>query len=171
MKKLGIASVVLLALAAFGYYAFDRLGGNNPIQLELVDNPPAALAGKTFRGTPQDKHLGETFRSIESLLALHPGKKIHTVYVVEPAGKLDTMEVFVGLDLPFAPSDLESKTFSEQRFVLATIRGNRWVMPGPEKVKRRIGAFAKEKNLTLNGVFIDKIISDQEVQVIAPVRK
>lgn len=171
MKKFGIALIVLLVLVSFGYSLFDRLGGNNPIQVELVEGPPASLAGKIYRGTPQDKRLNETFQSIESLLALHPGKKIHTIYFVEPAGKLDTMEVFVGLDLPFAPPGLESKTFSEQRFILATITGNKWVMPGPEKVKARIEEFAKEKNLALSGIFIDKIVGEEEVQVIAPVRK
>lgn len=170
MKKLGIAAIILVALAILGYFGFDQLGGNNPIQIELMDNPPPTLAGKTYRGTPQDKKLAETFRSIEVLLALHPGKKIHTIYYLEPAGKLDTMEVFVGLDLPFSPADLESKTFSETRFVRATIRGNKWIMPGPETIKEKIGDYARKNQLILSGVFIDKLVSEGEVQVIAPVQ-
>ncbi len=170
MKKVGIALLVLLAVIALAYGLFIHLGGSKPIRVELISGAPSALAGKTFRGTPQDKRLSETFQSIESLLALHPGKKIHTIYLVEPAGKLDTMEVFVGLDLPFAPSDLESMTFSEQKFIQATVTGSNWVMPGPETVKEKIEAYAKENNLVLSGVFIDRIVSDSEIQVIAPVK-
>jgi hypothetical protein len=170
MKKLGIAALILVAIIALGYFVFDQLGGNNPIQIEVVDNSPPALAGKTYRGTPQDKSLGETFRSIESLLSVNPGKKIHTIYYQEPAGKLDTMEVFVGLDLPFAPAHLEARVFSETRFLQATVKGNRWVMPGPETVKESIEDFASENQLVLSGIFIDKLVSDSEVQVIAPIK-
>ncbi|OOG75197.1 hypothetical protein [Algoriphagus sp. A40] len=170
MKKIGIAFAVLLGLFTLAYIAFDRLGGNNPILVEIVDKTPPTLAGKTFKGIPQDKELGETFQYFETLLSLNPGKKIHTIYFQEPAGKLDTMEVFVGLDLPFAPVGMESKSFSESRYILATIKASKWVMPGPEKVKAKIEDFAKENNLTLTGLFIDKIISDKEVVVVAPIK-
>lgn len=170
MKKIGIALAVLLVLISLCYLAFDRLGGNNPIIVEIVDKSPPSLSGKTYIGTPQNKKLGETFQSIELLSSLNPGKKIHTIYYREPAGKLDTMEVFVGLDLPFAPPELESKTFLENRYLLATITGSRWVMPSPEKVKEKLEGFARENNLTLSGIFIDKIVSEREVQVIAPIR-
>lgn len=170
MKKIGIAIAVLVGAVTVAFFAFDQLGGNNPILVEIVDSPPPSLAGHTFRGIPQDKKLGETFQQIESLLALNPGKKIHTIYYQEPAGKLDTMEVFVGLDLPFAPVGMESKTFSESSYILATIKASKWVMPGPEKVKAKIEDFAKGNNLSLTGLFIDKIISDKEVVVIAPIK-
>ena len=170
MKKLGIGLAVLLVVCAIGFAVFHQLGGNNPIRIELVGSSPPALAGKTYRGTPQDKKLGETFQSVETFSALNPGKKIHTIYYEEPAGKLDTMEVFVGLDLPFAPVGLESKHFSETRFLRATIIANRWVMPSPAKVKAKLKDFARENELTLSGIFIDKIVSETEVEVIAPIK-
>lgn len=170
MKKIGIAVISLAALFSIVYFSFDRLGGNNPIEIELVRSPPPTLVGRTFIGQPQDLELGKTFRSIETLQSLNPGKKIHTIYYKEPGGKLDTMEVFVGLDLPFAPTDLESKTFAETSYLLATITGNKWVIPGPNKVKAKLEEAAKELNLSLSGVFIDRIVSDTEIQVIAPLR-
>jgi hypothetical protein len=171
MKKLGIAVLILVVVITLGYVVFDQLGGNTPIQIEIVESSPPTLAGKTYRGTPQDRKLGETFQSIESLLAINPGKKVHTIYYQEPAGKLDTMEVFISLDLPFAPAELETKTFSETRFLRATIGGNKWVMPGPEKVKNLMRNYAEENKLVLSGIFIDKLVSDSEVQVIAPIKR
>lgn len=170
MKKIGIAFIVLLAISSLIYFGFDQLGGNNPIQIELVEAKPPTLVGKSFKGLPQDKKLGETFKSIETLLSLNPGKKIHTIYFQEPGGKLDTLEVFVGLDLPFASADLESKNFSETSYLLATIKRNKWVMPSPNKVKEKLQEAANERNRSLSGVFIDRIVSESEVQVIAPIK-
>ncbi len=170
MKKIGVVLIVLLAISSIIYFIFDRMGGNNPIEIELVEAPPPSLVGKTFQGQPQDEKLRETFNSIETLLSLNPGKKIHTIYFQEPGGKLDTMVVFVGLDLPFASSDLESKNFSETSYLLATIKRNKWVMPSPNTVKEKLEEEAKAQNLSLSGVFIDRIVSESEVQVIAPIK-
>ncbi|MFN3999641.1 hypothetical protein [Algoriphagus sp.] len=170
MKKIGVSLIVILTIFIVTYFIYDRLGGNNPIEIELVESSPPQLAGKSFKGQPQDAELAITFKSIETLLSLNPGKKIHTIYFQEPSGKLDTMEVFVGLDLPFPPADLESMIFTESRFLLATIKGNKWVMPGPLKVKEKLEAAARQQSLSLSGIFIDKIISESEVQVIAPIR-
>lgn len=169
MKKIGLAFLALIVVFAVVYVAFDRLGGNNPIEIELVNATPPTLAGKHFKGQPQDEALGKTFRDIETLLSLNPGKKIHTIYYQEPGGKLDTMEVFVGLDLPFAPAELTTVSFEETKYLKATVRGNSWVMPGPNKVKAKLTEAAKAQNLQLSGTFIDRIVNENEVQVIAPV--
>jgi hypothetical protein len=168
MKIIVFGAIVFLLILAAGYYIFDQLGGNNPIQITIVNTPPPALSGKTFQGIPRDKNLAETFREMEELVSLNPGTRIHTIYYREPAGKLDTLIVFVGLDLPFPKENLENKNFQEQQFLLATIHANKWVMPSPNKVKTELEEFAFSNNLQLTGIFIDKIISDSEVQVIAP---
>ncbi|WP_332913664.1 hypothetical protein [Algoriphagus boritolerans] len=159
-----------MVILSVGFVIYDRLGGNNPVGIELIEAQPPTLSGKTFKGQPQNPELGKTFQSIETLLSLHPGKKIHTIYFQEPGGKLDTLEVFVGLDLPFAPSDLETMAFSESRYLLATIQGNKWVMPSPNSIKELLQKEAQSKNLELSGIFIDRITSESEVQVIAPVK-
>lgn len=170
MKKLGVLGAFFIVFIGVGYIVFDRLGGNNPIEISLVEKSPETLIGKTFRGTPQDKSLEDIFKSVEAQKNLQPGSKIHTIYFIEPAGKLDTMEVFVGINLPFPVQEFESKTFRENRYLLATIRANKWVMPGPNKVKDSLFQYAKENNLKLTGIFIDIIVSEEEVQVIAPVK-
>jgi hypothetical protein len=43
-------------------------------------------------------------------------------------------------------------------------------MASPETIKEKIQDYATANNLTLSGYFIDKIISETEVHVIAPVR-
>ena len=170
MKKLGIAAFILLVVIAIGYNFFIQLGGTNPIEVTLINQSPETLAGKMFVGIPQDRRLEETFRTIETQQSLNPGSKIHTIYYIEPAGKLDTMKVFVGLNLPFASGDLESKSFQEKQYLLAKVNANKWVMPGPNKVKAKLEEFAQENKLELSGIFIDKIISETEVQVIAPIK-
>jgi len=171
MKKKGIIGIGIIAiLAVVAYLTFDRLGGNTPVEIQLINQPPPSLAGKTYRGTPQAEELGKTFEEIESKKGLNPGSYLHTIYEIEPAGKLDTMVVFIGINKSLPINGLEYKIFEEGSYLLATVKSNRWVMPSPQKVQQRLKEFATENKLELSGVFIDKIISDEEVQVIAPVK-
>jgi hypothetical protein len=43
-------------------------------------------------------------------------------------------------------------------------------MPSPETIKEKIQDYAKANSLNLSGYYIDKIVSETEVHVIAPVR-
>jgi hypothetical protein len=89
---------------------------------------------------------------------------------VEPAGKLDTMIVFVGINQTLPITDLEFRPFENNGYLLAKIQSNKWVMPSPEAVKEKLTEYASENQLELSGIFIDKIISEKEVQVIAPIK-
>ncbi len=170
MKKIIGIALFLVALGIGAYLTFDYLGGNRPVELSLESKSPDTLSGQTFRGTPVDKGLEQLFQQIQSTQKLHPGTKLHTIYYTEPAGKLDTLEVFAGINLPFGAPDLELKEFSESRYILAKVTGSKWVMPGPETIKEKIQAYAEANKLTLSGYYIDKIVSETEVHVIAPVR-
>lgn len=170
MKKLLITAIVLLILGIGGYLAYDQLGGNRPVELSLETKSPDTLSGLTFRGTPVDQSLEQLFQQIQSTQKLHPGTFLHTIYYKEPAGKLDTLEVFVGLNLPFGIQDLEVKKFSETQYILAKVTGSKWVMPNPETIKEKIQAYAVANKLNLSGFYIDKIVSESEVHVLAPVR-
>ena len=170
MKKLLITAFVLLILGLGGYFAYDQLGGNHPVELSLEAKSPDTLSGKTFRGTPVDKGLEQLFQKIQRTQKLHPGAKLHTIYYTEPAGKQDTLEVFAGINLPFGAPDLELKEFSETRYILAKVTGSKWVMASPETIKEKIQDYAKANKLILSGYFIDKIVSKTEVHVIAPLQ-
>jgi len=169
-KKLGFIAIFLLLLIMAGYWGFNRLGGNNPIEVRKIESSPESLAGRTYSGIPQDEKLAQIFEEIETQKGIHPGTFVHTIYEIEPAGKLDTMIVFAGINQAFPLADLEFKKFEESAYLLAKIKGSRWVMPGPNKVKSTLKNYAKENNLALSGIFIDKIISEEEVHVIAPIR-
>ena len=56
-QKLGLIVIVVLSLSAIGYFILDRLGGYTTIIIELVEQKPESLAGKTYLGTPQDPLL------------------------------------------------------------------------------------------------------------------
>jgi len=153
------------------YWGFEKLGGFVPIEVQLIENQPENLAGITYRGTPGNEELGEIFQKMETQKGLHPGSHLHTIYEVEPAGKLDTMLVFVGINQNLPISDLEFRSFENTSYLLAKIKSNKWVMPSPDAVKEKLAEFAEENQLELSGIYIDKIISENEVQVIAPVKK
>ena len=169
MKKLLLIGVALIsALTILGFWGFSKLGGNTPIEVTLIEKNPESLAGITYRGTPGNEKLGEIFKKMEAEKGMHPGSQLHTIYEVEPAGKLDTMTVFVGINQNLPLTGMEFRTFDS--YLLATIKSNKWVMPSPETVKEKLSEYTKENKLQLSGVYIDKIISENEVQVIAPIK-
>lgn len=171
MKKLLIIGVALISsLTVLGFWGFSKLGGNTPIEVTLVDQKPVNLAGITYRGIPGNEELGEIFKQMETQKGMHPGSNLHTIYEVEPAGKLDTMVVFVGINQNLPLSGFEFRSFENEQYLLAKIKSSKWVMPSPEAVKEKLSEYAKENKLVLSGVYIDKIISENEVQVIAPIK-
>ena len=169
-RKLVLSILFLSILGIAGYWGFQKLGGNAPIEIQLVKSKPESLAGITYRGTPGNEELGEIFRKMETQKGLHPGSFLHTIYEVEPAGKLDTMIVFVGINQSLPISELEFRKFENSSYLLAKIQSNKWVMPNPSTVQKKLSEYAAENNLELSGEFIDKIISENEVQVIAPLK-
>ncbi|EAZ80268.1 hypothetical protein [Algoriphagus machipongonensis] len=169
-KKFAVILITLILLTGIGYWGFNRLGGNAPIDIQVIDQSPPTLVGLNYRGTPQDPKLEEAFNSVETEMDLHPGSKLHTIYYSEPAGKLDTMEVFVGIDQPLPVQNFETMSFKESKYLLATIKSSKWVMPNPTTVQKKLKEFAQNHQLELTGIFIDKIISETEVQVIAPIK-
>lgn len=171
MKKILVIAVAILSiLSIVGYWGFQKLGGNAPIEIQLVESKPENLAGITYRGIPGNEELGNIFERMETQKWLHPGSYLHTIYEVEPAGKLDTMIVFVGINQNLPITDLEFRSFENGSYLLAKIKSNKWVMPSPDTVNEKLVDFAKENQLELSGIYIDKIISEEEVQVIAPIK-
>ena len=88
-RRLFLIGIPTLLVLVASYAFFIHLGGSNPIQIQQIASSPPSLSGITYEGTPQDEDLGISFEKIESIISLNPGKKLHTIYEVEPAGKLD----------------------------------------------------------------------------------
>lgn len=158
---------MLVAALAFTFY---QMGGFREIELEVWENPSIELSGLRFVGIPQDKRLRESFEQMELILKQNPDATLHTIYFREPAGKLDTMEVFVGIDQKWLEENqlgFEDLNLSATQAVVAYINRHRFVMPNPETVKASLRDFAKANKLPEPTLFIDQIISPQEVRVIA----
>ncbi|WP_194776401.1 hypothetical protein [Pararhodonellum marinum] len=171
MKKALLFAFFVILLAWVGLY---YLGGFKEPEISLEENGSMELYGIYFKGTPQDEALKETFDQVIGLVQQTEGASLHTWYQVEPAGKRDTMEVFVGLDKYPAIIEggaLDTLSLSGDQCIVARIQTNPWVMPGPEKVKSKIEAFAQAEGKVLQGIFIDRIIGEDFVEVFAPVKK
>ncbi|MFC4873112.1 hypothetical protein [Negadavirga shengliensis] len=170
MKRTGI----LLAIVVFGglmLLIYGFMGGFKEVEISLENCTTIRLMGVDYHGTPQDKALGAAFRKVEA--AGSEDNPLHTVYFVEPAGKRDTLHVFVGVEANGAlndKSEWDTISFSCNQAVLATIEAHRLVMPGPENVKEKMAVFARENGVELQGIYIDKIIASDKVEIWAPVK-
>ncbi len=118
--------------------------------------------------------MGETFRKIESLIKNYPEANLNTIYYSEPAGKLDTLQVFVGFEYKDqwdTLKNLEIKIIPCSRVIVAKIQAHRLVMAGPKRVKEELERFAKENNVATLGVYVDRIMDNDYVEVIAPLKQ
>ncbi|AWW31253.1 hypothetical protein DN752_14595 [Echinicola strongylocentroti] len=170
MKK---TLIIVGILAALGFSIFAYLGGFKDYPITVIEQESLHLYGLTYRGTPQDEGLKNTFQTIEAALTEEAEATLHTIYYVEPAGKLDTMKVFVGLDKTNdgMKADWEEKVIQGNQFLVADLRYDKWVMPRPATIKEDMQAFAVEHHLTLSGIFIDRLLREDHVQVWAPIVK
>lgn len=172
MAKTSIAILVGLLLVSLPIF-YWQLGGFNPIRITIEDRGDLKLLGLTYRGTPQDPGMLGTFQQIEDIINKYPQSKLHTLYDIEPAGKLDTLEVFVGVEFQEEineQEDLDLREIECSQVVVANIEAHRLVMPSPEKVKSQIESFATNQNISTQGIYVDKIIDDRRVEVIAPLK-
>ncbi|MCH7414794.1 hypothetical protein MM213_14935 [Belliella sp. R4-6] len=170
MKKWIIGVVFAVILVLVGLFVFSQLGGFNEIELEMLSPVDLKINGVYYKGTPQDEGLVNAFEKV-SRIAKDSNLPLYTIYYVEPAGKLDTMEVFVGVDIDTKIPDFEEREFHGEKGVLAKINAHRFVMPGPSKVKKQIVDFANQAGELSPTVFIDKILSSEEVHVIGIIEK
>lgn len=172
MKKTSIAVLITLLLFTLPL-VYWKLGGFKPITIHVENRENIRLLGLIYRGTPQDAGMLETFQQIEGVISKYPESRLHTIYYTEPAGKLDTLEVFVGVEYQeeiHERENLDLKVIACSQVIVAVIEAHRLVMPSPEKVKAEIGAFAQNNNISTHRVYVDKIIDDRRVEVMSPVR-
>ncbi|MDN3668681.1 hypothetical protein QWY93_04995 [Echinicola jeungdonensis] len=170
MKK---AIIAILIVGFAGLVAFYYLGGFNPVNYTVKPLEEIKLYGLTYRGTPQDKGLKTSFQEVEAVLERNPKATMHTIYKIEPAGKLDTMQVFVGLDYWGSESDSawELVEIKADKAIIATVTGHRFVMSRPKKIKKDIEDYAENKGLNTQGIYIDRLLAEDSVEVIAPLEK
>ena len=170
-KKIVLISIILMA--GIGLFVFNNLGGFNDVKLEVTHSEDFNLIGRHFKGIPQDEKLQMAFQEIEKIKNDNPEAVLHTIYYAEPAGKLDTMEVFVGLESKWMEnkSGFDQVSYSGKNAIIATIKAHRFVMPGPLKIKKKIIDFSKDNSLPEPDVFIDQIVGLDEIKVIGINRK
>ncbi|AKP50130.1 hypothetical protein [Cyclobacterium amurskyense] len=167
-RKIILLSIGVFLLLLSSFYVY--LGGFIAIELRQTECSDLNLVGLNYIGIPQDKKIGEYFREVETA---RKDKPLQTIYYIEPEGKRDTLHVFIGYEPDRIDESLSTpwvtRSVECQSAIVAKLEMNRFVMPGPDKTKRAIQDFAKEKGLTLKGIYIDKIISSDHVEVWAPV--
>ncbi len=170
--KLTLTTFIILVCTGIFVFFYDRMGGFAPIEPSVVPCSDITLVGKLYRGTPQDKGLSETFKEVEDYKKGKCGSNLYTMYEIEPAGKLDTLQLFVGLEGQMndpIPAGWISKAVSCKEAVSVQLTSHRMVMPSPRKVRDAILDFAEKYQLRVEEPFIEKLINERNVEILAPI--
>ncbi|MCH7401040.1 hypothetical protein ACFOUP_01960 [Belliella kenyensis] len=165
MRNRIIVGAIVGSLLTIGIILFQNLGGFNEVTFTTLDEPSIVLHGLTFEGTPQDEQIRHTFEKVGGE-ASKRSLPLFTLYYVEPAGKLDTMKVFVGIEAQDSIPGFETYKFTADLGIVAHVNAHRLVMPGPNKVKSKIRTHLKNQGSKEPFLYLDKIIDTESVQVI-----
>ncbi|MCH7411726.1 hypothetical protein MM239_20230 [Belliella sp. DSM 111904] len=170
MRNRIIAGVIVGLLLTVGLLLFKNLGGFNEVTFTTIDEPRLVLQGLTYEGTPQDDGVRDTFKRVGEE-ASRRGLPLFTLYYVEPAGKLDTMKVFVGIETEDALGGFEQHEFSADFGIVAHVNAHRLVMPGPNRVKSKMKAHLMGQGANEPFIYLDKIIDPDSVEVIGLINR
>lgn len=166
--KIVLWIAMISILVGIGY---GQLGGFRPVELALTDCRDFEFVGVEFKGTPQDERLPLGYRQVEDAVLDNPNAILHTIYYEEPAGKRDTMHVFVGIEEASLRKPIPSmvdKRVPCRRAIVARIFAHRFAMPNPSQIKKKIREFALSEGVLLQELFVDRILDDSHVEVWAP---
>lgn len=172
---IGAISIVLFVIG-LGYY---RMGGLNPVKVELVDVDNYQLLGRYFEGNYKSDTVAIYFNEMQDYLESGQinGDPV-IIYYQEPEGVQGLSLIFVGIRVS-EPGDKEKQEFShllnDEIIASSAIRvskeGHISVMPNPEKIAKLIESFAEEKNLKIGEASIEIYQSQSRLVVERPVIK
>jgi len=132
------------------------------------------ISGKPFKGRIQDSAWKNLFYEIhDNILKNILREPITIIYYSKPEQHKGKVDAFIGAELQ-KKSGLSAE-FTEKEL---TFRGvlrveltmHPVIMPSPGKVKRLIGRFATDNNITLDSLLIEKYHSDNTLTVEIPYR-
>lgn len=165
MKTSVISGIVALLLLAGGLL-YVQSGDFTKVAPSQTFSSRLLLVGKPFKGKTKDKTMGETLNQVAKALK---DKTLEGEMVICYYGNPDTdheIEVFAGINqnsVSSIPEGFEVKKIPAYKAVSVKVNTGDLFAPTPANVNKAIIEFAKEKGLTLDTVYIEKFISDQEV--------
>ncbi|MGY6558400.1 MAG: hypothetical protein ACXIT9_03870 [Nitritalea sp.] len=162
MNKNAALGTGFLLILLVGFGLWKRYSANYELSLTQQE-ADWTLYGEWFIGTPAEKRMKQVFERVEAEVS-GQGAILHTWYAQEPAGKLDTLAVFIGGEKPYAGAEVLA--VGQMEALIASVVADRRQLPGPEKVKRSLVEFAQEKGLPRPEIFIDRLIREDSVVVI-----
>jgi hypothetical protein len=163
--------ILFVAFGVISLIIYNKLGGFKEINVEKIELSPLRLKGLYFKGTPIDPALEATFQEVHHAANQTKESSLYTLYLIEPAGKTDTMHVFVGLEnlKNNLPEHWEELNFPEGTYLSSFLEAHPLVMPSPQKVKEAINSYSENNKITKPKIFIEKIQNKNQVQVLAPI--
>ncbi len=169
-----VMAIVVLLLSIVFLVGYWKLGGFNPVRIELVAVDSYYLVGKYFQGSFKSDTIGYYFQEMNSHIENGVQGEPVIVYDQEPSGSRGISESFIGIkltDIPPALSDLEVREISASGAIRVHKEAHISVMPNPDKIKLRIRDFAKAQGLTIDGPSIEIYKPDNRLVIEQPVAK
>ena len=149
-------------------YAY--LGGLKEVKLSVISEEVYHMVGKDFKGQIESDTLKDLFMTAKKLIE---DKEIEgtlaILYFKDAEHNKDSIECFTGILLNRKPDQvppgMEYKAFNSNGAVKARFDGHRLVTPNPAEIKEKVDRFARQKDLRLQPVFVEKYFSDHAIEI------
>ncbi|GJM29207.1 MAG: hypothetical protein DHS20C17_18420 [Cyclobacteriaceae bacterium] len=163
----------LLVLLFAGYY---KLGGFNPVQVELVEVDNYHLAGRYFEGSYESDTVGMYFNQMKEVLGagVVEGNPV-IIYHHEPTDSSGLSMIFVGILLsdteiePLPSRDLIRIEIDASTAIRVSKKAHISVMPNPDKIDKLIEAYARDHRVKIAALDIEIYHSDNRLVIERPV--
>jgi len=160
---------VLLVVIGFGYY---KLGGFNSLQLELAEVNNYHLVGRSFEGSYQSDTVRYYFKEMKGYVEqeLIDGNPV-IIYDKEPEGQQGLARCFIGIKTEEETiiDSLEIRKITAKKCIRVSQDAHIAVIPTPEKIDKKIRAFAADNQLQLTGHNIEIYYPNNRMVIERPV--
>ena len=159
-----------MLLLLFGYY---KLGGFNPVKVELINTDDYHLLGRHFEGNYQSDTVRLYYNQMRDYVQKGTINGFPAIiYDQEPQGARRRAKSFIGvlLDEPTSIEGLENREINASQAIRVSKEAHISVMPNPDKIERLITSFATENQLTIGPFNIEIFHTENRLVIERPVK-
>jgi hypothetical protein len=168
--------ILALAIIALGVLYY-RFGGFNKILVQKIESSASytiKISGKPFKGRIQDTAWKNLFYEMhDNILKSRLKEPITIIYFSKPEEHRGKIDAFIGaevLENSSLPKDFIEQELAFKGVLRVDLNMHPVILPSPARVKKLIMSYAKDKNISLDSLLIEKYHPDNSLTVEVPFR-
>ncbi len=156
------------------FISYYLLGGFTEVKIELKEQEKFYITGKKFIGESKDATLDSLVEATHQAYTEGKLSGTFSICFFGNPDEADTVEVLVGtmhIEEIAPPKNYIQESFKAGSAIVASIEAEAVVAPSATETNEKIEGFAKENDLRLKDIFIEKYEDDFKIVTVVPVEQ